>query len=203
LVFLFQDPAELPILVRFYTLLISSNSGSFHLAFVLSVAAYSLAGFFLNPPKHWHYVNKHQLFPILQLAISFTIFVPKTMKPKSILLVEDDQNLRQSMLLLINHAGYFVTATDCLSDVMGIMQSGRYKLVIIDLNMPQARSVLLPKIRETHPFISIVLLADHSPTTSDGAVSSAHYLIKPVAPEFLLDCIDTLMHDLNPPGLVH
>jgi len=124
------------------------------------------------------------------------------MKPQSILLVEDDQNLRQSMLLLIDHAGYFVTATDCLSDVMGIIQSGRYKLVIIDLNMPQARSDLLPKIRETHPFISIVLLADQSPTTNEYRVSSAHYLIKPVAPEFLLDYIETLMQDQPPSGLI-
>jgi len=124
------------------------------------------------------------------------------MKRESILLVEDDQNLRQSMLLLINHAGYYVTATDCPSDVMGIIQSGRYRLVIIDLNMPQARSDLLPKIRETHPFISLVLLADNSPTLHESGVSSAHYLIKPVAPELLLEYIETIMHDQTP-GRVH
>jgi DNA-binding NtrC family response regulator len=119
------------------------------------------------------------------------------MSPKLIVLLEDDVNLRQSIALILQRAGYLVTATDCVSKAVNIIQSGTYHMLITDLNMPDVRTILIPKILGTHPFLSIVLLTDQSLTEieKDYQLRSAHYIIKPVAPERLLDYVETIMSD--------
>jgi DNA-binding NtrC family response regulator len=117
------------------------------------------------------------------------------MSPKFIVLVEDDLNLRQSIALILLRAGYFVTATDCVFKAMNIIQSGNYYLVISDINIPETRNVLLPQVLGMYPHLSIVILTDQSATEidKDDKLLSAYYLIKPIAPERLLDCVGTIM----------
>jgi DNA-binding NtrC family response regulator len=117
------------------------------------------------------------------------------MSPKLIVLVEDDVNLRQSIALILQRAGYLVTATDCATRAINILQSGTYHMLITDLNMPDARNILIPKILGTHPFLAIVILTDQSLAEIDKEykLRSAHYVIKPVAPERLLDYVDTIL----------
>lgn len=117
------------------------------------------------------------------------------MSPKLIVLVEDDINLRQSIALILQRAGYFVTATDCVKTAMNIIQSGHYHMIIADVNMPDTRRVLLPKILGTHPLLSIVILTDQSSAEIEKGekLLSAHYLVKPIAPERLIDCVGTLL----------
>jgi len=57
------------------------------------------------------------------------------MSPKIILLVEDDQNLRQSITLILQRAGYLVTETGCAYKAMDLIQSRKYNLVITDINI--------------------------------------------------------------------
>jgi two-component system, NtrC family, response regulator HydG len=117
------------------------------------------------------------------------------MSHKLIILVEDDLNLRQSIALILQRAGYFVTATDCAIKAMNIIQSGSYQLIIADVNMPDTRKKLLPKVLSMYPNLSIVILTDQSSSEIDkeDKLTSAHYLIKPIAPERLLDCVGTIV----------
>ena len=117
------------------------------------------------------------------------------MSPKLIILVEDDLNLRQSIALILLRAGYFVTATDCVFKAMNIIQSGNYQMVISDINIPETRDVLLPKVLGMYPHLSIVILTDQSSSEieKEDKLLSAHYLIKPIAPERLLDCVGTII----------
>ena len=119
------------------------------------------------------------------------------MSPRLIVLVEDDVNLRQSIALILQRAGYLVTATDCATRAINIIQSGHYHMLITDINMPDARNILIPKILGTHPFLSIVILTDQSFAEIDKEykLQSAHYVIKPIAPERLLDYVETIMGD--------
>ncbi len=121
------------------------------------------------------------------------------MRPKLIILVEDDVNLRQSIALILQRAGYLVTATDCVSEAMDLLSSGRYQLVISDINIPETRKVLIPGILADHPELSIVILTDQklSENEKKGKLLSAHYLIKPVAPERLLDSVGILTGTTN------
>jgi DNA-binding response OmpR family regulator len=117
------------------------------------------------------------------------------MSPKLIILVEDDLNLRQSIALILLRAGYFVTATDCVFKAMDIIQSGNYRLIIADVNIPETRDVLISKVLGIYPNLSIVILTDQSSSEieKEGKLLSAHYLIKPIAPERLLDCVGTII----------
>jgi DNA-binding NtrC family response regulator len=117
------------------------------------------------------------------------------MSPKLIVLVEDDANLRQSIALILQRAGYCVTATDCANKALSIIQSGGYHLLITDINMPDARKTLIPKVLAMHPSLSIMVLTDQSTSEieKEYKLLSAHYLIKPIAPERLLDYVETIM----------
>jgi DNA-binding NtrC family response regulator len=117
------------------------------------------------------------------------------MNPKWIILVEDDLNLRQSMALILQRAGYFVTSTDCVTSAMHIIQSGNYHLIIADINIAETRTLLLPRCLGLYPQLSIVILTDQSSAEieNEDKLMSAHYLIKPIAPERLLDCVVTIM----------
>ncbi len=117
------------------------------------------------------------------------------MSPKLIVLVEDDLNLRQSIALILQRAGYFVTATDCIYKAMNIIEAGNYHLIITDINMPGTRNELLPKVLVNHPNLSIVILTDQSlmENEKEDKLLSAHYLMKPIAPERLLDCVVTIV----------
>jgi DNA-binding NtrC family response regulator len=116
------------------------------------------------------------------------------MSSKLIMLVEDDNNLRQSFALILQRAGYTVTATECVSKAMSMIQSGDYHMVISDLNMPTTRKVLIPKMVETYSNLPLVILTDQSTAEVEKEEKSlsAYYLVKPIAPERLLDFVQTI-----------
>ncbi len=97
--------------------------------------------------------------------------------------------------MVLQRAGYFVTATDCVFHAMDMLQSGRYQLVITDTNIPETQHVLLPKLQMNYPKISVVVMTDQPINVSEkeSDKDTAHYLIKPIAPERLLDCVGTII----------
>jgi len=117
------------------------------------------------------------------------------MSPKLIILVEDDLNLRQSIVLILERAGYLVDATECPYKAMDIIKSGNYQLVISDFNMPDTKKVLLPKVHENYPNLFNVILTDQSLPEIDMEDKQLRdqYLIKPIAPERLLDCVGKIL----------
>ena len=127
------------------------------------------------------------------------------MRNKLIVLVEDDLNLRQSIALILQRAGFFVTATDCVHKALGFIQSESYHMLIADINMPGTEKVLLPGLLGTHPELSIVILTDQSASEieKEDKLLSAHYLIKPIAPERLLDCVGTIMGSNSHRGIIN
>ncbi len=114
---------------------------------------------------------------------------------KLVLLVEDDMNLRQSILLILQRAGLLITATDDVCEALEILRSGKYQLVISDLDVPGAPNVLLPKIQGNHPSLPVLILTDQSiaEIKKEGKSIHAHYLNKPVDPECILDCVDDIL----------
>lgn len=113
----------------------------------------------------------------------------------SILLVEDDINLRNSFSLILQRAGYTVTSTDCAKKVMDLIRYGKYQLVIADLNTPETEEWVLPVVTGSYPYISLVVLTDQPAVVVAPAnrLPREYYLVKPVAPEALLECIEMTM----------
>jgi two-component system phosphoglycerate transport system response regulator PgtA len=121
------------------------------------------------------------------------------MDAKSIVLVEDDMNLRQSIMLMLQRAGYFVSATDNIYNALDLIRFGEYMLIITDMNMPGTSGILLPDIQGNFPYISILVLTDHSSADyeKEGELFNAHYLVKPIAPERLLNFIEVILGNHN------
>ncbi len=117
------------------------------------------------------------------------------MRPKLIVLVEDDVDIRQSVALILQRAGYLITTTDCVTKAIAFIQSGCYHLLITDINMPDTRKILIPEVLAMHPSLSIVILSDQSAYENKKGyrLLSAHYLHKPIASEQLLDCVGTIL----------
>ncbi len=88
-----------------------------------------------------------------------------------------------------------MTATDCVKKAIELTQSGIYKLIISDINVPATRTVLLPKVLDTDPHLAIVILTDQRTreTYGEDGLLDTYYLVKPVAPELLLDCLWKIM----------
>jgi DNA-binding response OmpR family regulator len=128
------------------------------------------------------------------------------MSPKSILIVDDDRNLRHSMALILMRAGYEVETAGGAADVLADLQGGNYDLTILDMMMPDGGSILLPKLLQLYPSLAIlVLTAQVSPETplETGHLGEHARLIKPVTPETLLAQVKAILHEPPCSGIEH
>jgi two-component system nitrogen regulation response regulator NtrX len=121
------------------------------------------------------------------------------MIPKSIMLFEDDLNLRQSIALILQRVGYTVSATDCVDKALQMLRGEDYQLLISDTNLPETNSELLPKVLQVFPNLPIVILTDqtHAEAERQSRQFCAFFLVKPVAPEKLLDYVDWILRSKN------
>jgi DNA-binding NtrC family response regulator len=100
---------------------------------------------------------------------------------ESILLVEDDRDLREFLTEILERAGYDVfacpTATAALARLSG---AGEVSLVVTDLIMPGLRGQdLLREVRTTHPELNVIVI------TAFGSIDSAIELVKAGAYDYL------------------
>lgn len=110
-----------------------------------------------------------------------------------IILVEQDVNLRQSIALILERAGYTVTATGSINQAMSLLHSVNFKLILADSDIPETRQVLIPQVTRLDS-VTVVILADQLPVGVEGALpKNLHYLVKPLAPEQLLEFIQRVL----------
>ena len=110
--------------------------------------------------------------------------------PVRILVVDDDDNLRQTLSMLLEHAGYLVTASSSAQESLCCLENETFDLVFLDMAVPDLDQFhLLPRMRQRYPHVPVMLLTGHS--LADGGLDPAHcgisgYLSKPVDPENIL-----------------
>ena len=116
--------------------------------------------------------------------------------PKSILIVDEDQNLRRSLSLILRRAGYLVATCSQACEALQQLQSGSYNLIIMDITTSENRLTLLPAILCMYPHLSVlVFTALWSPETAleIGRLGVQGHLEKPVTPGQLLDCVESIL----------
>jgi two-component SAPR family response regulator len=61
--------------------------------------------------------------------------------------------------------------------------------------MTETKNVLLPKVLGIYPYMSIVILTDQSISDieKEDKLLNAQYLVKPIDPERLLDCVGAIL----------
>lgn len=115
-----------------------------------------------------------------------------------VLLVEDDRSLRRYLEILLVRGGYKVlTAADGLEAMKVLLSNSEIDIVITDAIMPNLSGNELCRFLKNTPQLShlpVVLLSalDPKQTACETNVIDA-FLVKPVANELLLSCLDDLL----------
>ncbi|XOV88291.1 MAG: sigma-54-dependent transcriptional regulator [Pseudomonadota bacterium] len=128
----------------------------------------------------------------------------KTEVPEStILIVEDDESLREAMQETLTLGGYCVaTAVDAI-DAQRQMEAGRFSLVVSDVQMDKLDGYgLLKWIRCNYPDTPVVLVTAHGSVEKAVAairLGAADYMTKPFEASALLAMAGRYMSDLPGP----
>jgi DNA-binding NtrC family response regulator len=119
-------------------------------------------------------------------------FVP----PKSVLVIDEDQNLRHSLEMILERAGYQVGTVGQAYEALELLRTDTYNLIILDFTSPENRLTLLPAVLRLYPKLAVlVFTAQWSPET---AMEIRHlgvqaHLEKPITPDSLLERVDAIL----------
>ena len=111
----------------------------------------------------------------------------------NILIVEDDEALRDAVCFTLEMAGHGVTGVDGGPAALSELERAHFNLVISDLRMqPMDGLELLGEIRHRQPQLPVLLMTAYGDV--DKAVAAMRggacdFLMKPFEPEILLECV--------------
>ena len=114
--------------------------------------------------------------------------------------VEDHDDLRDSLVELLQHLGHQVQGLSCAEDLDDALRSGPVDVLVVDLNLPGEDGYSLTRrFRAAHPQSGIIMVtAQHKISDKvQGYESGADiYLPKPVDPEELLAAVAAVSRKL-------
>jgi DNA-binding NtrC family response regulator len=91
----------------------------------------------------------------------------KAAQEKHVLVVDDEEAVRESLSVVLTREGYSVSAAESGEEALRLLKERPIQLIISDHNMPNMSGVeLLKLVRERHPHIlRIMLTGDPDPQT--------------------------------------
>lgn len=121
----------------------------------------------------------------------------------TILIVDDEKNLRSSLSKILNYQGYSVNTAANGQEALQYLQAGAYNLAFYDLMLPGMDGVTL--IKETHkiyPDMPVLILTANA--TLESAIEAVRsgardYLIKPVDPPLLIKRVKEILEEQQQP----
>jgi DNA-binding NtrC family response regulator len=100
--------------------------------------------------------------------------------PVSILVVDDERNIRNNLTMVLEAAGYKVDSSGDGEDALTKSKERHYDIALVDIQMPKMRGLeLLRYLRTLRPNLAVVIL------TAYGTVGSAVEAMKLGAVDFL------------------
>jgi DNA-binding NtrC family response regulator len=125
---------------------------------------------------------------------------------RTVLLVDDEAEIRFGIRTFLNHHGYDVAEADTWEDAQALLGSGTsLDAAILDYRLPDGDALdVLPRIREPHPDLPLIILTGYG--TIELAVQAMkdgvdHFLTKPVQLPSLLAVLEQLIANRGPqPG---
>jgi DNA-binding response OmpR family regulator len=120
----------------------------------------------------------------------------------SVLIIDDEPNLRRSLGLILQRAGYTVTTASNAAEALQLLQAGPFDIAFLDIKLPDKNGIqLLPQIKNLYPEMPILILTAHATLeTAIGAVrlGAKDYLLKPIDPENILTRIEDIIKEQKP-----
>ncbi len=121
----------------------------------------------------------------------------------SILIVDDEPNLRRSLSMILQREGCQVTTAGNAAEAMRFMEAGIFQLVFLDIKMPDMDGItLLGEVRSKFPDMPIFILTAHA--TLETAMRAVRlgandYLLKPIDPEIIVQRVRETLKDQRQP----
>lgn len=111
------------------------------------------------------------------------------MENKTILVVDDEPIVREAIRDWLKEAGYRVTTAASAEEGLEILNSGDYRLMVIDVRLPGKTGIrFLKEARALRPAMKAIVITAY-PNVEHGAeamkLGAVDYLSKPVSPEEL------------------
>ncbi len=114
----------------------------------------------------------------------------------TILVIDDDLNLRTTMTLILEQAGYKVTTATSAEEGLAYLRRCCFALAFWDVVVPaQDGLALIPEIRRLHPRLPLIILTTQVVSESERETFGkdiSDCLTKPIQPECLLAHIRAL-----------
>ncbi len=117
----------------------------------------------------------------------------------SILIVDDEQNLRLTLSAILLEKGYFVTTAASGEEALELLSAIQYDLVFLDLKMPGLDGMeVLAKINTIYPEMPVLILTAN--TSLETAIEclrqgATGYLLKPLDPEEILNRVKEVLKE--------
>lgn len=110
-----------------------------------------------------------------------------------VLVVDDEQSVRQVMVRMLSNAGYRVSAANDGEEALALIAREPVDLIVTDLAMPKADGMtVLRTVRERDQELPVVLVAG-APTTESAIRAvryrATEYLTKPLEPDSFLEAV--------------
>ena len=121
----------------------------------------------------------------------------------SILIVDDEENLRLTLSRILNKAGYNVTTASSGEEALNLTQAGAFELAFIDLLMPGMGGLaLLKEFRKLYPEMPVLILTANA--TLDSAIEAVRqgardYLLKPADPQSIIARVEGILAEQTQP----
>ncbi len=116
---------------------------------------------------------------------------------KKILIVDDEDLMRQSTALILHSHGYDVADVPDGRAALHALQQTRYDLILLDLVMPGISGLdLLPKIHSLDPNVTVLIFAADVPANIHEAavlLGAQGFIYKPAEPEEIVQKIQSFI----------
>src|SRR5688572_10456965 len=113
---------------------------------------------------------------------------------KSILVVDDDKHVTDSLRIVLTDAGFDVSTADNFAGAVAVLSNKQFDLVLTDLRLPDATGIdVITHVKTEAPDAEVILMTGHGSVdvTIEAIKCGAYYYIeKP----FALDRLRTLVH---------
>ncbi len=119
------------------------------------------------------------------------------MEKLSILIIDDEQNLRETLAVILRDEGHQVVSASNPDDALEHLRQQAFDLTFLDIRMPEKSGLdLLPEIRALRPRMPILILTAYA--SLDSAIEAMRrgandYLFKPVNPTEILHRVNEIV----------
>ena len=115
----------------------------------------------------------------------------------SILIVDDDENLRETLSLMLEMKGYATDSASSGSEAIDKVQGRLFNIALLDIKLPDIDGIdLLRSLKEKHPDLAAIMVTAHSSTeTAVQALNrgASAYITKPIGMNDIISVVqDTL-----------